>query len=217
MMIQHPLATAWLARVDDLAADLPAGVRGELLADLREHLDTALPPDADQAEVAAVLERLGDPADVVAAARADAGGSPPPPPPPAAPAGPGPGLTTAEAVALVALVLAGLVVPLFWPLSVLLFAVGAAVVASVGRWRGGEAVAALLLPVPWALVVASVLLPVGMSTTTCTSDASGVEQCVTEGGGAQPLLLVAAVALLVVTVLLTRWLARAPRGRPARR
>jgi len=38
-----------------------------------------------------------------------------------------------------------------------------------------------------------------------------------EVGGAQPVLLGAALALLVASVLLTRWLARAPRGRPARR
>lgn len=217
MMTQHPLATAWLARVDDLAGDLPAGVRGELLADLREHLEAALQPDAEQSEVAAVLDRLGDPADVVAAARADVGGSPPPPPPPAAATVPGPGLTTPEALGLAALVLAGLVLVLVWPLGLALWAVGIAVVAAAGRWRGGEAVGAALLPVPWALVVASWLVPVRTSVTTCTSDASGVEQCVTEGGGAQPVLLVAAVALLVATVLLTRWLARAPRGRLSRR
>lgn len=216
MMTQHPLATAWLARVDDLAADLPAGVRGELLADLREHLDAALPPDADETEVADVLARLGDPADVVAAARADAG-APPPPPPSGAATVPGPGLTTPEALGLAALVVAGLVLVVLWPLGLLLWAVGVALVASLGRWSGGEVVAAALLPVPWATVVASWLVPVGTSVTTCTADAAGNEQCVTEGGGAQPVLLVVAVALLVATVLVTRWLARAPRGRPARR
>jgi len=214
MMTTHPLASAWLARVDDLAADLPAGVRAELLADLREHLAAALPPGADEAEVAAVLDRLGDPADVVAAARVDVG-SPTPPPP--APAVPGPGLTTAEALGLAALVLAGIVLVVVWPIGLLLWVVGVAVVASVGRWRGSEAAGAALLPVPWGLVVASFLVPVGTSVTTCTADSAGVEQCVTEGGGAQPVLLVGAVVLLVATVLVSRWLARAPRGRPARR
>jgi len=212
MMTTQPLASAWLARVEDLSADLPAGVRAELLADLREHLAAALPPDADRAQVAAALDRLGDPGDVVGAARADAGVPPPPPSRPAVP-----GLATAEALGLAALVLAGLVLLVVWPLGLLLWAVGVAVVASVGRWRGAEACGAALLPVPWALVVASFLVPVGTSVTTCTADSAGVEQCMTEGGGAQPVLLVGAVVLLVATVLATRWLARAPRGRPARR
>lgn len=221
----HPLATAWLERVDRLAADLPPGARAELLEDLREHLDTALEPQADGDEVGAVLDRLGDPAEVVAAARADAIGTAPPPPPGAPPAGssaataaPG-GLTAPEVIALAALVLAGLVGIFVWPVTILLWAIGIAIVAVRGRWRGAEVLAMVLLPVGWALPVLSMVVPAGSSTGTCTVDASGNETCTIEqssGFVGGPWVLVVLVAGLVLLILGTRWLARAPHGRPVR-
>lgn len=48
MTVTHPLAVAWLERVERLGADLPAGQRAELLADLREHLGAALSSDPDR-------------------------------------------------------------------------------------------------------------------------------------------------------------------------
>lgn len=68
MTTTHPLATAWLDRVRALSTGMPEDRRQELLADLRDHLDAALPPDPDAATVERVLARMGDPADVVAEA-----------------------------------------------------------------------------------------------------------------------------------------------------
>lgn len=229
----HPLATAWLERVERLAADLDPGARSELLDDLREHLDAALDPDADGAEVGAVLDRLGDPAEVVAAARADTAGSAPPPtaPPPTAPPPGGPaaptapaatsvpdGLTAPEVIAMAALVLAGLVGIFVWPLTILLWVTGIVLVAVRGRWQGGEVLAMVLLPVGWALPVLAMVVPVGTSLTSCFADSTGTEVCTTEQSGAVggAWALVAMIVVLVLLVLGTRWLARAPRGRTAR-
>ncbi len=215
MTVTHPLAVAWLDRVERLAADLPAGERAELLADLRDHLDAALAGEPDDATVAAVVNRLGDPADVVAAARSDTPAPATSMPPPAADAPAG--LTGGEVVALATLILAGLVGLFVWPLSLLLWAVGIAAMAVAGRWRGGEVLGMILLPVVWAVPVVSVVAPVGMSSTTCQMDASGAESCVTQQSGlGGPLVLVGVLVLLVLIVLGTRWLARAPRGRARR-
>lgn len=221
MTVTHPLAIAWLERVEHLAADLPPGTRSELVADLREHLDAALGADADGAEVGAVLDRLGDPADVVAAARADLdgapGGSPHEPTPPPTADTPD-GLTAPEVVALAALVLAGLVGIFVWPLTILLWAIGIAIVAVSGRWRGGEVLAMVLLPVAWALPVLSMVVPMGSTMQTCVADSSGMESCTVEqsSGIGGPWVLVMAVVALVLLILGTSWLARAPRGRPRR-
>lgn len=216
----HPLATAWLEQVERFAADLPPGERSELLADLREHLDLALRDVSDDAGVAAVLRRLGDPADVVAAMRPDgavgtgdrtAGAGDGADDVPA-------GLTAAEIVAIAVLVVAGLIGILVWPVSVLLWAIGIAIVAVSGRWRGGEVLGMILLPVVWALPVLSLVVPVGVTVESCTTDASGSESCTVESSGVVgPWALVAVLVGLVLIVLGTRWLARAPHGRPRRR
>lgn len=219
MAVTHPLATAWLERVERLAADLPSGARTELLDDLREHLDNALEPRADGAEVGAVLDRLGDPAEVVAAARADTTGTvpsaPPPTAAPAAPAAPD-GLLAPEVIALAALVLAGLVGIFVWPVTIVLWVTGIVLVAVRGRWQGGEVLAMVLLPVVWALPVLSMVVPVGTSMGSCHVDATGTEVCTMEQSGFQggAWVLVVLIVGLVLLVLGTRWLARAPRGRP---
>lgn len=63
----HPLAGDYLARLRRAAAGLPRDRRRELLADIEAHLAEALPPTATAAEALTVLDRLGDPEDIVAA------------------------------------------------------------------------------------------------------------------------------------------------------
>ncbi|MFJ5273875.1 HAAS signaling domain-containing protein [Streptomyces sp. NPDC088358] len=69
--IEHPLAVAYLEAVAREAAALGPERRNELLADLTEHLAVAFAeqPARDEAEVKAVLDRLGDPRVIVATAR----------------------------------------------------------------------------------------------------------------------------------------------------
>ena len=64
----HPLARDYLKRLKKAAANLPRARRNELLAEIESHLSEALPADAGEAEALNVLERLGEPADIVAEA-----------------------------------------------------------------------------------------------------------------------------------------------------
>ncbi|MEU1225409.1 hypothetical protein [Streptomyces sp. NPDC005828] len=68
---EHPLVTDYLATVEREASFLPAGRREELLADLREHLAVAVGEEQDPQAVRTALERLGSPAAIAAAARAE--------------------------------------------------------------------------------------------------------------------------------------------------
>ncbi|MFC4069815.1 HAAS signaling domain-containing protein [Actinoplanes subglobosus] len=102
MMTQtDELVAAYLARVERAASRLPAGRREELIADLREHIEIARAESGaeSEAEVRTILDRLGDPESIVAAAdtqtdlpRVTGPVSPYPPAgpfPPSAPAAPG--------------------------------------------------------------------------------------------------------------------------------
>jgi len=64
----HPLARDYLKRLKKATAILPRGRRNELLAEIESHLNEALPAGASEAEALNVLERLGEPADIVAEA-----------------------------------------------------------------------------------------------------------------------------------------------------
>jgi hypothetical protein len=69
--VEHPLAVAYLEAVAREAAALAPERRNELLADLTEHIAVAFAeqPACNEAEVKAVLDRLGDPRTIVATAR----------------------------------------------------------------------------------------------------------------------------------------------------
>jgi len=65
-----PLVEDYLRRLAAVASGLPAYRREELLTEIREHLAEAMRqvPAGDEAAVRAVLERLGSPEEIVAAA-----------------------------------------------------------------------------------------------------------------------------------------------------
>jgi hypothetical protein len=65
----HPLATAYLQQVRREGRDLPGDRLAELLIDLEEHLSAAIPADASDRDAREVLDRLGDPREIVAAER----------------------------------------------------------------------------------------------------------------------------------------------------
>ncbi|WP_369202876.1 hypothetical protein [Streptomyces sp. PU-14G] len=69
--LTQPLVRAYLASLDKQAAVLPADRRRDLVADLREHLESVLPQDADDAAVQQALDELGAPGEIAAAAIAD--------------------------------------------------------------------------------------------------------------------------------------------------
>ena len=88
MMTQtDELVAAYLARVERAASRLPAARREELLGDLREHIEIARAQSeaVTEAQVRTILDRLGDPESIVAAADTQtdlppAGPATPPPP-----------------------------------------------------------------------------------------------------------------------------------------
>ncbi|MBF8171052.1 hypothetical protein IW294_09720 [Streptomyces olivaceus] len=69
--LTHSLVRAYLSSVEAEAAVLSDDRRRDLLADLREHIESVLPSDADDAAVQEELDRLGTPREIAAAAIAD--------------------------------------------------------------------------------------------------------------------------------------------------
>ncbi len=65
----HPLATAYLQQVRREGRDLPGDRLAELLIDLEGHLSAAIPADASDEDAREVLDRLGDPGEIIAAER----------------------------------------------------------------------------------------------------------------------------------------------------
>lgn len=75
----NPLVADYLRQLERASAPLPRSRRRELLAEIREHIDDALleAGAADEVEVRNVLERLGPPEEIVAAAEPPAFGAQP--------------------------------------------------------------------------------------------------------------------------------------------
>jgi AcrR family transcriptional regulator len=61
----HPLAADYLDRLEHAARRLPRGERRELMEDISAHLAEAIDPRTTDAEALTVLDRLGDPEDIV--------------------------------------------------------------------------------------------------------------------------------------------------------
>lgn len=213
MTASNPLVTAWLDRVRLLSAELPPADRAELLADLEDHLSVALPPGVSDQETAAVLARLGDPADIVGAAGGDTWlGAPAGPAPSAAGdrATTGPGR---EGLTLGLLVVAGLTV-VVWPVAVVVWIAAVVLLVTRTRWRGGEVVVALLVPIGTAMAVLAPLAGFVVVGSTCVSVDGGPEVCDGASGLAAALPLGAFALLLAATVTAAVWLLRRVRDRP---
>jgi hypothetical protein len=69
----HPLARDYLKRLEKAAAILPRVRRNELVGEIESHLSEALPAGASEAEALNVLERLGEPEQIVAEAESGSG------------------------------------------------------------------------------------------------------------------------------------------------
>jgi hypothetical protein len=64
----HPLVAGYLRSLDGAAKVLPRREREELVGEIRAHIDQAITPDSSEADVRNVLDSLGTPWDIVAAA-----------------------------------------------------------------------------------------------------------------------------------------------------
>jgi len=65
---QHRLVDDYLSSLDEAAKRLPRRDRDELVDQIRTHLDEAISEHSTEAEVRNILDALGDPNDIVAAA-----------------------------------------------------------------------------------------------------------------------------------------------------
>ena len=63
----HPLAADYLKRLERAARRLPRGERRELVEEISAHLYEATYPDMSDADALTVLDRLGEPEDIVEA------------------------------------------------------------------------------------------------------------------------------------------------------
>lgn len=116
---------AYMAELERSAMSLPADRRAELLEQISTHLDAEFVGVTDDDQARAVLDRLGDPADVVAEAAADLQRPAPAP----APRGPSAG----EIVALLLMSIGGIALPLVAP------AAGVMIMrATPDRWTRGQ-------------------------------------------------------------------------------
>jgi hypothetical protein len=209
------LVTDYLNRLAAAAAALPADRRAELLAEIGEHIEAARAAGAapDEAALRTLLDRLGDPTEIVAAAaeppepaesRRFAGGA-------AAPARVGVGLETA---AVLMLTLGSLIPVLGW-------LAGAALLWASSRWtRREKLLGTLVVPGgPGLLLLFAVMVP----SQTCVGsgpvgpDGSSPQQ--TCSGFAFPpvigiplTLIIVVAPFVVATVLLRRARSRALRG-----
>jgi len=121
MTAMNPWAASYVADLEAAAAALPADRRAELVAEVEAHLRHAMAEPLTDQEARNVVDRLGDPRDLVAEAAADL--------PTPAPAGGG---SASEIVALLLMGIGGLALPLLAP------AVGVMIMATASRWTARQ-------------------------------------------------------------------------------
>jgi len=103
---------SYIGRVDAAARNLPPDRRIELLDQLREHLEAvSLAPDATEASVFAAIDRLGDPAEIVASEDGEPAVLALPPTPARSAWGP------LEIMAVLLLIVGGFLIPIIGPLA----------------------------------------------------------------------------------------------------
>ncbi|WP_328610320.1 hypothetical protein OG943_14700 [Amycolatopsis sp. NBC_00345] len=147
------LITDYLDRLRRAGAGLPAATRAELLDDIAAHLAELVGPGADEARARQVLDELGTPEEIAAAAAAEsgapagasAGG------PAGGPARAGGGELAYDVGTVLVLLLAGFVVP------VLGWIAGVVMLWNGPRWSTGEKWAGTLIW-PAAIVVTGMVL-----------------------------------------------------------
>lgn len=199
---------SYLAALRRELRDLPRGVRKEVVADIGTHLDEALldaaPVTAEDA--ASIIRRLGTPAEVAAAARAELGR-----------VGPPRGPRAFEIVTVILLLVGGVVVP------VIGWLVGFVMLWASRAWSVRDKLIGTLV-VPGGLSLAAFALVFGGSSEACTSSSrvvavrpgsarttvvDGAMHCTTSGF--QPplaLVIVGLVVLVAGPVFTTFWLLR---------
>jgi hypothetical protein len=226
--VTDPFVRAYLDRLDRCAAVLPTDQRTELVEEISRHIADAMAVGQvrTEADMRTMLDRLGEPEEIVAAARADAGATPgftlSPPYIGGAPVALRARTTTWEGVT-VTLLTVGSIVPVIGWLA------GVAMLWTSRRWRPGEKVlGTLIMPLGPAAVLWFALIPVsnesctgGTETLSSDGTVTTVPQVCTHSGlilsawVGIPLILFWLIAPIVVAVVLfKRATARAAKEPP---
>lgn len=196
------LVDDYLRRLRSAARPLPRRARRELLGQVSEHIAEARTAGemADEVSTRNLLERLGEPGQIVAAARSEPG-----------PARPGPGGMQVAAVLL--LLVGGALGLLLGPLGVLIgWVVGAVLLWSSPRWRWVDKLIGTLVW-PGGLAAPILLLALGNSATasSCGASSSGHAACPPPAGlslfavlGEVTLGVIVFLAPIVVAIYLLR-------------
>ncbi|MGD8149715.1 HAAS signaling domain-containing protein [Ornithinimicrobium sp. Y1694] len=222
-VLQHPLVVDYLSRLRaEAGRRLSQGEASELLTDIEGHLAEALGANPQEVRVREVLDRLGEPEEVVAATSAPAesgagagaagwgaaaggassvGGAPSSGPQQAARREGAPW----ESLAGIFLVISAVLFPV-WFLSIPMWVAGLVFIALSHRWDGGHKVLAVgawgsLLPMAWIFIGYAGMMALEQS---CAGEGCEV-QSVSTG---IPLVGVVVLAALVVYLVFVVWATR---------
>jgi hypothetical protein len=158
-MTPETLVGQYLARLEELASGLPADRRGELVDEVREHIEFALAEAdrADEATVRNILDRLGSPEEIVAA---ELDGPTSPAIARAQAVGPGrrdPGAPSVESRALLLLTVGALLLPFLGPVLGLWYA------SASNRWSLAQKRTAALIVVEILVLPVTFIIPALLS------------------------------------------------------
>jgi uncharacterized membrane protein len=147
------LVSEYMGRLEAAAQPLPAERRGELIAEVHEHIQSALDEAGSRDEVTArnVLERLGEPEEIVAAEAAGDGGAPSPAPKVVVVERGGMGAT--ELAAILFLTVGAVFLPVLGPI------IGIVLVWASTQWTTGQKLIATLIVL--VLLILPILLLLG--------------------------------------------------------
>jgi hypothetical protein len=173
----HPFALDYLKRLKREANSLPRARRHELVGEIEAYLQESIEPDASDAEAMTVLDRLGEPAEILEAER-------PQPVPAARRRG------TQEWAAIFLLLFGGFLFFVGW-------IAGLVLLWSSTAWTRREKLVGTLV-VPGGFALLPVLLVLSVSGGTCTSSSAGQQVC---SGGSSELPQVLTGALLLCALV----------------
>lgn len=198
--LDHPLVQDYLRALHDQTSRLRPDEGRELEAQIREHLGEALGEDPTESEVREVLDRIGDPAQLV-----DEAGGVPESEPGGWAANSAADSAWREVAALVLLVGSGLLFWL-WPVAVPMWLAGMVLLLLARRWSVGDKVwGGLVLGLgPWLAVLAGALAWTTVSQV-CTTDSAGVTTCTGGGDGGLTAVNVIAIAFTIAYLGLYLW------------